>query len=214
MLNSFIRALSHATHMNGVQKRVLGLVLSCEMAGTDPKHEMSRFLEPNEIDAKLDSLTREGMVTEGHTITKKGRGSLNVVMCGGVFDMIHHGHIHTLTAAKSLGDVLVVVLASDATVKRTKRVMLHHGADMRRRIVSAVDVVDVCMIGHDADIFKSIGTVRPDTIALGYDQSHDKACIEDGCRKLGLNPKIVRLDSPVPNTTSSALKGTASLDVT
>ena len=43
---------------------------------------------------------------------------LKVVLAGGVFDIIHPGHIHTLNAAKALGDVLVVVIATDKTAVR------------------------------------------------------------------------------------------------
>jgi len=43
------------------------------------------------------------------------RGSLRVVLAGGVFDIIHPGHIHTLKAAKALGDILVVAIATDKT---------------------------------------------------------------------------------------------------
>jgi len=38
---------------------------------------------------------------------------LKIVLAGGVFDIIHPGHIHTLNAAKDLGDILVVVIATD-----------------------------------------------------------------------------------------------------
>ena len=55
------------------------------------------------------------------------RGSLRVVLAGGVFDIIHPGHIHTLKAAKALGDILVVAIATDKTAqKMKKRIPLHN----------------------------------------------------------------------------------------
>ena len=48
------------------------------------------------------------------------RGSLRVVLAGGVFDIIHPGHIHTLKAAKALGDILVVAIATDKTAQKMK----------------------------------------------------------------------------------------------
>ena len=55
------------------------------------------------------------------TLTELGRRSLKVVLAGGVFDIIHPGHIHTLNAAKELGDVLVVVIATDKTAEKMKK---------------------------------------------------------------------------------------------
>ena len=53
--------------------------------------------------------------------------SSKIVLAGGVFDIIHPGHINTLNAAKKLGDVLVVVVATDKTaIKMKKRTPLHN----------------------------------------------------------------------------------------
>lgn len=175
------------------------------MDGSDPIQEMAKFLERVEIQDRIEHLVRDGMLTRDMNITSKGRATLTVVMCGGVFDIVHHGHTYALTVAKSMGDVLVVVVASDKTVKKTKKIM-RHDACTRRRIVSSIGVVDVCLVGHDTDIFASVQTIQPDIIALGYDQTHHTSHIEAGCQNLGLDTKVVRLDSPVPDVTSSDLK--------
>ena len=47
-----------------------------------------------------------------------------IVLAGGVFDIIHPGHIHTLNAAKALGDVLVVAIATDRTAEKMKILFL------------------------------------------------------------------------------------------
>ena len=44
-----------------------------------------------------------------------------IVLAGGVFDIIHPGHIHTLNAAKALGDELVVAIATDKTAQKMKK---------------------------------------------------------------------------------------------
>ena len=59
------------------------------------------------------------------TLADIQKSSSAIVLAGGVFDIIHPGHIHTLNAAKKLGDVLVVVVATDKTsikMKKTKSV--------------------------------------------------------------------------------------------
>lgn len=198
--------------MNYIHRKTLGLVWRCGVEGADPVREMSRFLNEGEIQSRLDHLLRNGLVTEDMRVTANGRAALRVVMCGGVFDIIHHGHVHVLNAAKALGDVLVVVVASDETVKKTKKI-IRHDACTRRRIVDSIGVVDVCLVGHDMDIFASVRAVRPDIIALGYDQTHNAEHIEAGCRRLGMKPDVVRLDSPMPDVTSTDLKKSVSLDV-
>lgn len=198
--------------MDRVQKAALRMVWSCGMEGSDPVERMSEYLTAGEIRSRLDGLMRDGMVDVDLRVTDRGRASLTVVMCGGVFDIIHHGHVHTLVAAKSLGDALVVVVASDKTVQNTKRA-IHHDACARRRTVASVDSVDACVIGHDSDIFRSVAEIRPDVIALGYDQAHSTAAVEAGCRRLGLDTRVVRLESPVPDVSSSNLKRSVPLDV-
>ena len=60
---------------------------------------------------------------------------LKVVLAGGVFDIIHPGHIHTLNAAKELGDVLVVVVATDNTAVKMKKRQPLHSQDQRKELV-------------------------------------------------------------------------------
>ena len=129
-----------------------------------------------------------------------------IVLAGGVFDIIHPGHIHTLNDAKKLGDVLVVVIATDKTaVKMIKRKPLHN-AELRRELVSSLTMVDMCIIGDEEDIFKTVDLVKPEIIALGYDQTHQEKFITDGCKKINLDVKVARLESPRPETSSSSIE--------
>lgn len=200
--------------MNRADKNLLGAVWSHNMGCDWPMLEASRFLGTGAMHARLNGLARDGMLSGSMRLTKRGRAELTVVMCGGVFDILHHGHVHTLNAAKSLGDVLCVVVASDATVRGAREKTVLHGADTRRRVAGSVGVVDACIVGHDTDMFESVCLVRPDIIALGYDQAHRVMHVEAGCRRLGLDVSVVRLDSPVPGVSSSDLKVDASLDMT
>ena len=88
------------------------------------------MLSEDQINEKIDDLIEKNLVNKDRiTLTEMGRDSLRVVLAGGVFDIIHPGHISTLNAAKALGDVLVVVVATDNTaVKMKKRNPIHsHG---------------------------------------------------------------------------------------
>ena len=134
------------------------------------------------------------------------RGSLSVVLAGGVFDIIHPGHIHTLKAAKALGDILVVAIATDKTAQKMKKRIPLHNQELRRELVDCLSMVDVAIIGHENDIFETVKLVKPEIIALGYDQIHQEKFMSDGCKRINLNTKIVRLQSPVPELSSSDIQ--------
>ena len=134
------------------------------------------------------------------------RGSLRVVLAGGVFDIIHPGHIHTLKAAKALGDILVVAIATDKTAQKMKKRIPLHNQELRRELVDCLSMVDVAIIGHENDIFETVKLVKPEIIALGYDQIHQEKFMSDGCKLINLDIKIVRLQSPVPELSSSDIQ--------
>ena len=129
-----------------------------------------------------------------------------IVLAGGVFDIIHPGHIHTLTAAKALGDVLVVAIATDKTAQKMKKMTPLHDQELRCELVSSLSMVDEAIIGHEEDIFETVKEIKPDIIALGYDQIHQEKFISDGCKRLSLDVKIVRLQSPIPKLSSSEIE--------
>ncbi len=159
------------------------------------------------IGTRIEKLIKNGLVNDDKkTLTELGRTSLRVVLAGGVFDIIHPGHIHTLKAAKALGDVLVVVVATDVTAKKMKKREPLHSQEQRREMVNALSMVDMCVIGQQDDIFKTVEKVHPEIIALGYDQIHQEKTITEGCRKINLNVKVARLQSPVPEISSSKIE--------
>jgi len=129
-----------------------------------------------------------------------------IVLAGGVFDIIHPGHIHTLTAAKALGDVLVVAIATDKTAQKMKKMTPLHDQELRCELVSSLSMVDEAIIGHEEDIFETVKEVKPDIIALGYDQIHQEKFISDGCKRISLDIEIVRLQSPIPKLSSSEIE--------
>jgi len=137
---------------------------------------------------------------------KKLSGSKKIVLAGGVFDIIHPGHIHTLNAAKALGDILVVAIATDKTAQKMKKRPPLHNQELRCELVSSLSMVDKAIIGHEEDIFETVKEVKPDIIALGYDQIHQEKFISDGCKRISLDVEIVRLQSPIPKLSSSEIE--------
>ncbi|HOE52370.1 MAG TPA: adenylyltransferase/cytidyltransferase family protein [Methanomassiliicoccales archaeon] len=114
------------------------------------------------------------------------------VMASGVFDILHPGHLRYLQEAREQGDELVVVVATDATVRRRKHEPITPER-MRLELVSALKMVDHAYLGTDGDMFTVVEHIRPDIIALGYDQDFDERQIEEALRQRGLEVKVVRL---------------------
>jgi cytidyltransferase-like protein len=122
-----------------------------------------------------------------------------VVFIGGGFELIHYGHVYTISKAKSLGDVLVVSVARDSTIRmRKKREPLINEGD-RVRLLSSLRDVDAAILGVEGDIYVTLQKVKPDIVALGYDQYHMEDEVKREAVKRGMKLKVVRLDSPYPH---------------
>ena len=140
-------------------------------------------------------------------LTNLGRERIKVVLVGGVFDLLHVGHIHTLKSAKLLGDVLIIVVATDSTISTLKKNRkIYHDEKSRLELVSSIKFVDRAIIGRKKSIYDTVEFVRPDVIALGYDQIHDEIMMKKNCFDRGLTLDVVRLSSPLPKLKSSLIK--------
>ncbi len=111
------------------------------------------------------------------------------VMASGVFDLLHTGHLHYLEEAKKMGDELIVVVATDKTVRQKKHTPITP-QNMRRELVAALKPVDRAVIGNDDDPLVIVEEIQPDIIALGYDQSFQG--LQEKLRQRGLKAKIVQ----------------------
>jgi FAD synthetase len=113
-------------------------------------------------------------------------------MTTGVFDLLHPGHLHMLEEAKKLGDELVVVIARDASATREKHAPITSEGH-RRRMVEALKPVDRAVLGHLGDYYRIVTELKPDIIALGFDQKYEEAAVAAECAKRGHACKVVRL---------------------
>jgi FAD synthetase len=70
--------------------------------------------------------------------------------------------------------------------------------EQRLKMVSALRVVDLAVLGSEFDIFEPIRSLQPDIITLGFDQFMDQAALEDGLKKRGLSAKVIRIKGRDP----------------
>ena len=98
-----------------------------------------------------------------------------IVLANGCFDLIHTGHTRYLAAARALGDILVVAMNSDSsvrTIKGEKRPI--NAQDERAEVLAALESVDFVTLFDEPDPYKVIAALQPDVLVKGGDWPIDK----------------------------------------
>lgn len=113
------------------------------------------------------------------------------ILATGTFDLLHPGHIYFLTQARALGDELFVIIARDSNVTHKPKPIVPE--EQRLEMVSALGIVDKALLGSEKDMFEPLKQIRPDIIALGYDQRFDAELLEKELAKRGLSANVVRI---------------------
>jgi FAD synthetase len=118
-------------------------------------------------------------------------------LASGVFDLLHLGHVKFLEEAKKAGGKnaeLIVIIARDSTVEENKGSKPVMSENQRRALVESLKVVDEAVLGFKKfDIGDVIDRIKPDVIALGYDQAAMEKQIREYVDKHGLNVKVVQV---------------------
>jgi cytidyltransferase-like protein len=156
--------------------------------------------------AKRDTLVRlirskyvkeeQGDGETRYSLTESGRNLLKVILAGGVYDVLHVGHLAALNEAKGLGDVLVVVVATDTTVETLKGRKPVFPEEDRRSLVEGLKPVDIAILGYEDVGFgfeQVLAEVKPDIVAFGYDQEKLERTVTEIIQRRNLKIKIMRL---------------------
>jgi len=123
----------------------------------------------------------------------------STVMVFGTFDILHLGHIHMFEEARQYGDKLVAVVARDINVEKVKGIGPFHNEQERLKFVKHINLIDEAVLGDKTDVYKVIKKIKPDVVALGYDQRMYVDKLGRALVQLGLNKtKIVRLSECQP----------------
>ena len=119
------------------------------------------------------------------------------VLVGGVFDLLHPGHVYLLKKAREHGR-LIVIIARDENVKRLKGHFPVIPESQRLEMIKSIKYVDEAYLGEESfDVSKIIKKYKPDIILLGPDQSVIENIVKEHAAKYGV--KIIKVNRKADN---------------
>jgi len=114
-------------------------------------------------------LTREAMSALRERLRGAGK---TVVFTNGCFDLVHAGHVSTLSFAREQGDVLIVGLNTDASVRRNKGDLRPVVAERHRALLmAALEPVDYVVLFDETEVAPLVAQLKPDILVKGQDRA-------------------------------------------
>jgi rfaE bifunctional protein nucleotidyltransferase chain/domain len=109
-----------------------------------------------------------------------------IVFTNGCFDMLHYGHLKYLESAKRFGDILIVAVNSDYSVKKIKGKLRPINKERDRlNLIAGLECVDYCLIFKDPTPYAVIGKIKPDILVKGGDWKRKDIIGSDIVRSYG-----------------------------
>jgi D-beta-D-heptose 7-phosphate kinase/D-beta-D-heptose 1-phosphate adenosyltransferase len=148
----------------------------------------SKILSLDNLVSRIESLRRSGN---------------DIVFTNGCFDILHVGHVRYLSAARREGDILVVGLNSDQSVKSIKETGRPIVPQQQRaEVLAGLACVDYITVFNDPDPLSTIKALKPDVLVKGSDWPENQIIGADVVKKWG--GKVVRVEM-VPDISTSAI---------
>ena len=128
-----------------------------------------------------------------------------VVFTNGVFDLLHPGHVRYLNEARTLGDVLIVAVNSDRSVRANKgpERPLNPEAE-RAEVLLALECVDAAVIFDEDTPHRIVGDVQPDVLVKGADWRADAIVGRDIVEARG--GRVVRIELAPGHSTTDLIR--------
>ena len=149
----------------------------------------------------MPTLSREDAVAFAEAQRAAGH---RIVFTNGVFDLLHPGHVRYLQQARTLGDVLIVAINADRSVRANKGPARPITPEQERaEILGALECVDAVTIFDEETPFEIIRALQPDVLVKGADWAHDAIVGRDIVEARG--GKVVRIPVEQGHSTTSIL---------
>jgi D-beta-D-heptose 7-phosphate kinase/D-beta-D-heptose 1-phosphate adenosyltransferase len=131
-------------------------------------------------------------------LKKKGK---RIILTNGCFDLLHAGHIMLFSASKQLGDILIVAIDDDESVKKLKgsgRPVLN--AKERSRILSALDAVDYVVVFSSQELIKLIEIIQTDVLTKGSNYTTTQVFGREHVEALGGKVVLIPVTEDISST--------------
>jgi tRNA pseudouridine55 synthase len=133
---------------------------------------------------------------------------MKTVLVSGTFDGVHEGHKNYFQQARKLGHKLICIVARASVVKKIKGEYPRLDAKKRIKLVkqcTEIDQVFLGTYGKDGEIYNFVAQLKPDVIALGYDQKAYTKNLKREMKRRGLRVKVIRLNAYKPHVYKSSI---------
>jgi D-beta-D-heptose 7-phosphate kinase / D-beta-D-heptose 1-phosphate adenosyltransferase len=174
-----------------IANRAAGIVVGRVGTATVTRGDLVEYFENDTYSIKGKILSREILSSTISRLQAKGE---KIVFTNGCFDLFHIGHLRLIKEAKKLGDVLVVGINNDDSVKRLKgegRPLILESD--RAHIIAALDCVDYVVLFREDTPFDLIKTLRPDILVKGSDYTPEAVVGRDFVESYGGRVCIIPL---------------------
>ncbi|MBE9581246.1 MAG: D-glycero-beta-D-manno-heptose-7-phosphate kinase [Proteobacteria bacterium] len=175
-----------------------GIVVEKVGTATVSIKELQNALEPSIEALATKQKTLSDLVP---IIDRLRAGGKTIVMTNGCFDLLHVGHIKLLSASKKMGDVLIVAIDDDESVRALKgkdRPII--AAQERIRIISALDCVDYVTLFSTRELGDLIEALRPDVLTKGSNYTNETVLGREIVEKFGGRVALIPMTEAVSST--------------
>jgi len=175
-----------------------GIVVGKVGTATISRQELATALTPYEdsLSSKHKRISELPALIE--ELKKEGK---RIVLTNGCFDLLHAGHILLFSASKQLGDILIVAIDDDESVKTLKgpgRPVLH--SKERVRILSALDAVDYVVVFSSQELIKLIEIIQPDVVTKGSNYTSKEVFGRERVEALGGKVVLIPVSENISST--------------
>ena len=159
---------------------------------------MNELLECILYSGEFKNIDAEVAVFIAENLREKGK---KVVFTNGCFDLVHAGHISSFNQAKAFGDVLIVAVNSDASVKRIKGEKRPIVSQQNRiAMLCALECVDYVILMEDDNPINLIKAIKPDITVKGKDWEHKHLPEREVVESYGGEVKFIEMEEGLSTT--------------